>query len=419
MGGPELGGPVTGGIAARDAQAGNAQPRNAQVRQSLDARLIAGARRWLGPFGPAMGRRPWPEMARAALGVGLSIALVELGVLALHGSRGSGLFLVSGIASSAVLLFALPNSPLAQPWSAFMGMVLSAAAAVVAVAVVPAPWATGLALCLAAFAMMAARALHPPAAGVALFVVLEAEAGRDLGAIFPLFPLGALMAALIGLAVLWHRAFGQAYPNRLPRRRSAQALGPASASETLGAEALEAILREFRQSANVSAADLARLTEAVAARAAQTLLADTPVRALMRPAIAVPPETPLREVLAKMRGLGLRCLAVTDSEGSLLGMIDQVQLIDALDRAYATPRRWPLRSPPEPQAAQLMDPAPDPVSAELPLAALLARFSAPGAQPVPVLAGGRLAGMVGRSDLVALLLSRAPGFSPPAERPAA
>lgn len=368
----------------------------------------------LGRFGPAMGRRPFPEALRAALGVGLSIFLIEVLVGALHGSRSNGLFLVSGLASSAALLFALPNSPLAQPWSAAMGMMISATAAMLAVGVAPAPLATALGLMLAVLGMMLARALHPPAAGVALFVVLEAEAGHGLPPLFPLFPLGALMATLIGLAILWHRIFGQVYPNRpmpRPNRTTAETSGPTGG---LDDTALEAILLEFRQSANIAPADLARLTEAVATQATRALLANTPVRTLMRPAVTIAPEAPLPEILAKMRGLGLRCLPVTNSEHVLLGLVDQAHLIDALAAAHRRLPRWRLALRPEPQAQVLMDPHPQPVAADLPLAALLARFSAPGAQPVPVLEAGRLVGMVGRADLVALLLANAPGLAPDA-----
>ncbi|SOC02928.1 HPP family protein [Rhodobacter maris] len=361
--------------------------------------------RLLGGFGPAMGRRPLPEILRPALGVGLAMALADVAISALHGDRANGLFLVSGLASSAVLIFAIPNSPLAQPWSAFMGMVISAEAAVAATSFVPYPFATGAALAGAVAGMMALRALHPPAAGVALFVVLEAEAGRPVHPLFPLFPVGALMAGLIGLALLWHRLFRQRYPNRLPR--IADAPRPASG---LDAAALEKMLLDFRQSTNIAPEDLERLTAAVAARAAQTLLATTPARTIMHPAVTVGPEMPMRELIARMRAGRLRVLAVADSEGSLLGLVDQSRLIAALAAGYGQPSRTFLAR--EPQAAELMDPLPRPVAADLPLAALLARFAEPGALPVPVLDGGRLVGMVGRADLVSALTSRAPGFDP-------
>lgn len=332
------------------------------------------------------------------------MALADIAITALNGDRANGIFLVSGIASSSVLIFAIPNSPLAQPWSAFMGMVISAEAAVAATTFLPYPFAAGAALAGAVLGMMALRALHPPAAGVALFVVLEAEAGHPVHPLFPVFPVGALMAALILIALVWHRLFKQSYPNRLPRVPDAP--NPVTG---LDEDDLEAVLLEFRQSANIAPADLERLTEAVAARSAQALLATTPARAIMHPAVTVGPEMPLREVIARMRAAHLRVLAVADSEGSLLGLVDQSRLIDALEAGFGMPARS-LRAM-EPQAVELMDPQPNPVSADLPLAALLARFARPGAPPVPVLDGGRLVGMVGRADLVAALTSRAPGFA--------
>src|SRR5690606_11931 len=83
-------------------------------------------------FGPAVGRVPWTEAVRAGVGALVGLGLTGLFLLSPLIDLQQGLFLMAPFGASAVLLFAVPNSPLAQPWSAIVGNVV---AAVVAIAV--------------------------------------------------------------------------------------------------------------------------------------------------------------------------------------------------------------------------------------------------------------------------------------------
>jgi CBS domain-containing membrane protein len=91
----------------------------------------------------------------------------------LLGSSTSILLLVAPMGASAVLLFAVPASPLAQPWSIVGGNLVSAT-----VGVACATWisdlvdAAALAIALAICAMFALRCVHPPSGAVALTAVL-------------------------------------------------------------------------------------------------------------------------------------------------------------------------------------------------------------------------------------------------------
>ncbi len=74
--------------------------------------------------------------------------------------------------ASAILIYAVPNSPLAQPWLAICGNVISAVAAIAVLRTVPMPWAPALAVAAAIFALMIPRALHPPGGAIALLACL-------------------------------------------------------------------------------------------------------------------------------------------------------------------------------------------------------------------------------------------------------
>jgi CBS domain-containing membrane protein len=89
----------------------------------------------------------------------------------------------TSVASTAFVLFAMPESEAARAWNTLGGNVLGLLAGLLVSAIglklgVPDAGVYALTVGLAMFAMQAARALHPPAAGAALTVPLEALRGH-------------------------------------------------------------------------------------------------------------------------------------------------------------------------------------------------------------------------------------------------
>ena len=135
--------------------------------------------RLLQAFGPAMGPVALADGLRAAGGGAVGLALAAV-LLAPHADLRLALAMIAPFGATAVLIFAVPNSPLAQPWSAVVGNTVSALVAVAVVRVVPVPaLAAALACGLAILAMALARALHPPGGAVAL---TEAETDAKIQA---------------------------------------------------------------------------------------------------------------------------------------------------------------------------------------------------------------------------------------------
>ena len=119
----------------------------------------------------------WLDRVKAASGALLGIALTAL-VCALLARDGTAPWLVAPIGASAVLLFAIPASPLAQPWAVVGGNTVSALAAVVLTRFVQEPaLAAGCAVGVAILAMTALRCLHPPGGAAALLVALGGGEG--------------------------------------------------------------------------------------------------------------------------------------------------------------------------------------------------------------------------------------------------
>lgn len=82
--------------------------------------------------------------------------------------------LVASMGASAVILFALPGSPLAQPWPLVGGQMLSALIGCGMIYYTPdIVTASALAVGLSVLAMLRLRCLHPPGAATALAPILS------------------------------------------------------------------------------------------------------------------------------------------------------------------------------------------------------------------------------------------------------
>jgi CBS domain-containing membrane protein len=120
-------------------------------------------------------------------------------------------WLMASLGASALLVFALPQSPMAQPWAVIAGNTLSALIGISCFHLITEPLlALPAAASLSISGMFILRCLHPPAAAVALIVVLG-EIGRYRYAFFPVM-VDSVLLILAGAA--YSNLTGKRYPNR-------------------------------------------------------------------------------------------------------------------------------------------------------------------------------------------------------------
>lgn len=183
--------------------------------------------------------------------------------------------LVAPIGASAVLLFAVPASPLAQPWSIVGGNVVSAVVGVTAAWLIPDRMiAAGVAVSAAILAMSLLRCLHPPGGAAALTAVIGGPAVAAAGYGFALLPVGLNSLLLVGLGWLFHRISGHSYPHRaMP---VAPAPMPVSVAPGLSIEDIDLALEELGETFDVSREDLDALFRKAEANAAVRLARDGP-----------------------------------------------------------------------------------------------------------------------------------------------
>lgn len=188
--------------------------------ESEPAHAVRGA--WLRNFWPAPVGITGRERARIALGAALGVLLAALLARWWSHAHPGGHWMVASLGASAVLVFAMPSSPLAQPWPVLGGNTLSVWVGLACAALVPEPAvAAALAVAAAVLVMVPLRCLHPPGAAMALFVVLNP--GEDAHLL--LFPVlfNVLVLVLVGIA--YNNATGRSYPHPQRPQRDDRAVG--------------------------------------------------------------------------------------------------------------------------------------------------------------------------------------------------
>ncbi|MBC7478881.1 MAG: HPP family protein [Pseudorhodobacter sp.] len=326
---------------------------------------------WRG-FLPALPATPPRDLLRASLGAALGLLIGDLVLWLMHAPVPMAqALLIAPFGASAFLIFAVPNSPLAQPWSAVVGNTVSALAGLVVLQLgLPQLLAVCVAVALAIAGMALTRALHPPGGAVAIATILAAPA--PLFALFPVMT-GTLALVLGGMA--WAQMTGRRYPFRQPAALARQGPGPLELAAAIGA---------LRMGANIGVADLSRLIATVEALHS----AHSPMTAqdvMTRDLVTLHSGDDPAHAVTLFRQTGHRHLPMLDGT-RFLGLIPQTALLGPT----------PMTLTAEPTHTT----APD-----TPLADLLTHFALSRDTCLAVTDGPALRGLITRSDLLAALFN--------------
>ncbi len=367
------------------------------------------------------------ERLRSALGA--LIGLLVTGLLCRAAlPQGAGLpILIAPMGASAVLLFAVPASPLAQPWSILGGNVLAATIGVSVALLVPDPLAAAALAGGGAIAlMMSCRCLHPPSGAVALTAVLGGPAVRELGFRFVLWPVAANSLLLLAVALLFNNLVGRSYPHRPLGAPAGPTGADAPSANRIGFSSadLDAVLADYDQLLEIDRADLeAILREAELRSYRRRSGLATCATIMARDVVAIAPGAAIGEALDLLRAHPVKVLPVTDDTARVLGLVTQTDLLDKTSWDRRGPRpgfrrglrhRFARGRAPDGSVAEIMT-APVPVATpDMPLADVVRLMARSGLQHLPVVhPDERLAGVVSQSDLVVALLAEAAGPSRP------
>jgi CBS domain-containing membrane protein len=153
----------------------------------------------------------WAERLRACSGALVGLMLVMTLAKLLGELSGIDEWLMASLGASALLVFALPGSPMAQPWAVIAGNSLSALVGVSATILIKEPLlAAPIAASLSIMGMFVLRCLHPPAAAVALIAVL----GHVTHYRYAFFPVCVDSILLVLAGAIYSNMTSKSYPNR-------------------------------------------------------------------------------------------------------------------------------------------------------------------------------------------------------------
>ncbi|QWE14410.1 HPP family protein [Polynucleobacter sp. AP-Sving-400A-A2] len=162
-------------------------------------------------FGGDQPHISWLERFRSVFGIFIGLLLVLTISKYLGDLGGVNEWLMASLGASALLVFVLPQSPMAQPWAVIAGNTLSALVGISVIHFVDDPlMAMSFAASLSIFGMFILRCLHPPAAAIALIVVL----GNVMHYRYAFFPIMIDSVVLVLVGAVYSNLTGKSYPNR-------------------------------------------------------------------------------------------------------------------------------------------------------------------------------------------------------------
>jgi len=268
----------------------------------------------LAVFRPSSFQVSGPEKLRAIVGaaLGVIVSVFLMRWLAGLDKSGTEVWLFAPLGASALLVFVMPSSPVAQPWAVVAGNTTSVAIGALCAMMFANPvWSAGLAVALAILAMFALRCLHPPGAAAAL---LAATGGGSLHyAMFPTLP-ACVILVLVGM--VYNTLTGRRYPH-------VPAAAPADSGRARFSSAdFDAALTHYNRVLDVNPDDLQALLHHAEAAAYQRRFGDLRCSDVMsRTLIKAEFGTPLQDAWTLMRERRIKALPVVDAGNHIIGII--------------------------------------------------------------------------------------------------
>jgi CBS domain-containing membrane protein len=259
------------------------------------------------------------EKLRPMLLAGITIFLT--GWLASLSISGTGLkTLLASMGASAVILFAMPLSPVAKPWPLIGGHFISATLGILCAMLIPSSvWiAAAVAVALSILAMQLARCLHPPGGASALIPVLGGESIKALGFQFLLTPLALNVAVLWLISTLYQFWLAKsAAPTTPESHKPIERFG-------INSEDLRAALADMGSFVDIGERELTEIYQLAAARSFRREFGDITAADIMTPApFTVEFGTELEEAWTLMQTHRIKALPVIDRGRHVVGIVTQ------------------------------------------------------------------------------------------------
>ncbi len=331
-------------------------------------------------------------------GVGALCGLAISSLISWYVLGGMNAWYIAPMGASSVLLFAVPSSPLAQPWNVVVGNTLAGLLGVACVVLLPdLTTAFSVAVGLAIFLMMSTDSLHPPSGAVAITAVLGGEVVHDLGFYFVLYPVLLNSVLLLLFAVLFNRLIGRNYP--LSSHINERTKDPTPTQKvSIQPKDIEYALENHTELLDISQYDLERIILEAQEHANERRSSLFVCQDIMsRDVIKLHENDDIYQALDKFKSMNLMSLPVVNSDDHLVGTLALYEVVEWFKGAADPRNSW------QHYVKQIMSRRVVTVEPTQPIQDLVPYFVEKSFNYIPVVQEQRLIGMISRADMIAAL----------------
>lgn len=329
--------------------------------------------------------------------------------------------IVASMGASAVILFIIPNSPLAQPWPFVGGQLVSACVGVAcAQNIEDIALASSVSVGAAVALMLLLRCLHPPGAATSLAPILG---GNSIGYDFILIPVGINVLFMLFFTIVINRwLLKRDYPSPLPKPKinhQRHTVSKPSHRVGISEQDIEQALDDMDMFVDLTHTDLSRLLSHAETNTFKRIRGDLRCSdIMMTDVVTVEFGTEVEDAWKLMYSRNLKVMPVIDKTRRVIGIITWHDFFKFLDlepyEKLQTQFRHFIRRTPDvmsdkPESVgQIMSTSIVALPARAHIVELIPLMSIQGHRQVPIIDDRqKLVGMVYQANLIAALYNHA------------
>ena len=351
---------------------------------------------WLHTLKPNYKVLPFKE--RIFSGFGALCGLVISSLISWYVLGGMNAWYIAPMGASSVLLFAVPNSPLAQPWNVVVGNTLAGIIGVACTHLFPdLTVAFSVAVGLSIFIMMTTDSLHPPSGAVAITAVLGGEAVHRLGFNFVLYPVLLNSILLLIFAVCFNRLIGRHYPI-MPHVNERSKDPTPTQKVSIQPKDIEFALDHHTELLDISQYDLEKIILEAQEHANERLVNSMVCQDIMsRDVIKLNENDNIYQALDKFKAVNLMSLPVVNDQENLVGTLALYEVVEWFKGSTDPRNSW------QHYVNQIMSRRVITVDPLQPIQDLIPYFVEKSFNYIPVVDNQCLVGIISRADMIAVL----------------
>lgn len=351
---------------------------------------------WLNTLKPNFKVLPFKD--RVLCGLGALIGLAISSLISWHVLGGFNAWYIAPMGASSVLLFAVPASPLAQPWNVVIGNTIAGVIGVSCALFIAEPTlAFSLAVALTIFLMMSTDSLHPPSGAVAITAVMGGESIHQLGYAFVFYPVLLNSILLLIVAIIYNRMLGKQFPQVAQINTRSKDPTPTQ-KVTIQPQDIKDALADQTELLDISEYDLQKIILKAQENANARQVGDYLCQDIMsKDVIFLHAEDDIHKALDKFKQVNLMSLPVVNVDNELVGTLALYEVVEWFKGSTDVHASWQYL------VKQIMNLQVVTVQPQQPIQDLIPYFVERSFNYIPVVDGKKIVGIISRADMIAAM----------------